>query len=288
MHAFGQVAVPKFMALCAEIHSMLQSMKDGVPSVQDKMNLECTLLPYNALRNAFSDKGMHYVQFDESHLGSISSDDPQLRDNARRAICSANLVTLLMEILDIKQSKKNALPLLQELDGSAFSTLHNPQDEAKGICNLALRVRCRCLVDALATASDRQPIQTLASLFCDDTNASPASARQILESGSYKQLAGININEHEWLAAAYEDILDDFKSNMSELVDYVDEFCSTEEELMDDLKDWALEKLGRLTGDPAVSNSQRSQRTQQGSEAPDSDSESEPEAIHVPALKGPR
>lgn len=312
MHAFVQVAVPKFMALCGEIHSLLRSVKDGVPSVQDRMNLEWTLLPYNALRSAFSDKGTRYVKFDESSLSSISSDDLQLRDNAWKAIRSANLVTLLMDMLDIKQGKKSALPLLQELDNSAFSTLYDPpyesehdfQNEFEDLFNLAFRVRCRCLVGALATPSDRQPTQTLASLFYEDDNASSSDARQTPESGTYRQLAGININEHNVLAGTYRYLLKELELNMtqgdmSKIIAYVDGRCS-EERVMSDLEALALENLGRLTGEPAASNSQRSQPARQESESlfvdpaedqpasSDSDSESEPEAIHIPALKGPR
>ncbi|RYO86167.1 hypothetical protein DL766_001969 [Monosporascus sp. MC13-8B] len=318
IRALLEIALPDFSRICGKILEQLKAIGDGMPSTTDSMRLEVLKIPYDAWRFAFTDSGIPFINLEQTSFGLLSKDDTASLAEARKAVCSGNLVSLLALIVDIRVGKRQAAPVLQDLD-DAFPTLFDPtfQGRRDGIAetfDLAFRIRCRRLVDSLSAASE-QPISLAARIFCDRMDEASTRARQILEDGPYKHLADVNVNEDDASREIYQKILRQLvprlsSGDTSEIRASLDA-TYPQETLLSDLRSWALTSLERLTksspmaddkpGRPvAETRNTNASSAHDGSEPPfvgaeegaqagsDSGSDSESQDIHVPALKGPQ
>ncbi|RYP77777.1 hypothetical protein DL771_000874 [Monosporascus sp. 5C6A] len=318
IRALLEIALPDFSRMCGKILEQLKAMGDEIPSATDSMRLEVLKIPYNALRLAFTDSGIPFINLEQTSFGLLSKDDTASRAEARKAVCCGNLVSLLAFIVDIRVGKRQAAPILRDVD-DAFPTLFDPtlQGRREGIAEtltLAFRIRCRRLVDSLS-ASSEQPITLAARIFCDKMDEASTSAEHRLEDGPYRHLADINVKENDVSRETY-------KLRMRQLIHLLSRGDKSEirasldatypqEALLSNLRSWALTSLERLTksspmadGKPGrpVSETRNTKESsahdgseslfvdaEEGAQAgSDSASDSDSQDIHVPALNGPK
>ncbi|RYP47509.1 hypothetical protein DL769_011310 [Monosporascus sp. CRB-8-3] len=317
IRALLEIALPDFSRMCGKILEQLKAMGDDMPSTADSMRLDVLKIPYNAWRLAFTDCGLPFINLEQTSFGLLSKDDRASRAEARTAVCCGNLVSLLTLIVDIRVGKRQAAPILQDLD-DAFPALFDPtfqgrRDGTEETFDLAFRIRCRRLVDLLS-ASSEQPIPLAARIFCDRMDKASASAQQILENGPYKRLADINVNEDDMSREIYQSRLSPLISQLSggdksEIRASLDATYS-QEILLNSLRSWALTCLERLTksspmgdgkpGHPVAETRDTNESSahdgsephivdaEEGAQAgSDSGSDSESQDLHVPALNGP-
>ncbi|RYO94411.1 hypothetical protein DL764_007845 [Monosporascus ibericus] len=313
VRALLEIALPDFSRMCGKILEQLKAMGDDMPSTTDSMRLEVLKIPYNAWRLAFTDSGIPFINLEQTSFSLLSKDDTASRAEARTAVCCGNLVSLLALIIDIRVGKRQAAPILRDLD-DAFPTLFDPifqarREEIAETVNLAFRIRCRRFADSLS-ASSEQPLSLAARIFCDEMDEESTSAQQRLEEGPYKNLADINVNEDDVSREIYQLCLGQLISRLSrgdksEIRASLDA-TYPQETLLSNLRSWALNSLERLTksspmadgkpGRPIAETRNTNERcaetlfvdAEEGAEAgSDSGSDSESEDFHVPVLRGP-
>lgn len=309
IQALLEIGIPEFLRLCRKIHGQLNAIGNDAPSITDLIRLETIKIPFNSWQRSFANDDMTFINFEETLFSSISRDDVPSRTKAETALRSGNLVSLLISTVKALSGKVDAaaaLQLLQELDDafpiSFDPTFHDHKDGMEETFDLAFRIRCCCLAESLANTSSQQPpLYLTANIFCEKAHVDVDIAAETLEIGPYRQLSNINVNEDN---ASHEEFTSRLKQLVSQIsggskISIRENLARTYrlDTLMPDLKAWAMKRLERVTVPATISNGSS---THEGSERlfvdaeedrqadSDSESEAESQAVHIPALNGPK
>ncbi|KAK7750464.1 hypothetical protein SLS62_007654 [Diatrype stigma] len=303
LQALLEIGVPEILRLSENIHAQMKSIGDDLPSTADLMRLEMIKLSFDTWRNMLAKDDVMFINLEQTPFNHIG-DDATSWANAERALCSVNLVSLLMAILKAKQGKADVASLIHELD-DAFPVLFVPatQEHIDETFDLAFRIRCCVLAESLAGSPQGSALYLAANTFCEQAHVDAESAQEILEAGPYRQLANVNLNEDSAPREVFHKRLRQLLSQTShggepEFRAFLDE-TYPQETLTSDLKTWAMNKLEQLIKQPVATSSERSVREgsddlviggeEEQQDGLDSDSEeTQSQAIHIPAFSGPQ
>ncbi|KAI0172376.1 hypothetical protein GGR52DRAFT_544280 [Hypoxylon sp. FL1284] len=232
--------IPKLMRWCNKMYPILSLNDSRHPEVHSSSSFRTARRGYNAARVPFDNDSPLFIK-----PIALPEYDPGVQAKVQAAVCSGNLVALLLSIVDVRFATSEPLPLLEQLDGT-FPGLFNSgpatdTNEAERILDLGFRIRCRRLVETAASdVSIKSTIQA-ANLFCTREVRDVKSARAALNNGPYRKLAGMDINTNLDFHEACRSSIRGLASRLlpAEELGMLDEEYPRET-LLDDLRLWAL------------------------------------------------
>ncbi|KAI0109454.1 hypothetical protein F4776DRAFT_401797 [Hypoxylon sp. NC0597] len=236
--------IPKLTRWTDKLYGTLSSINYSQPSVDDRSRFISYRKSYNHARLPFADNSTFFIK----PINLSQKYDPEVRTKIQVAICSANIVSLLAFIMDVKLGENQLLPTLEQLD-DGFPTLFDPHLQADDnnsarYLDLAFRIRCRRLVEALISDSSVEPFESAARVFCIWPGRDLRAPREALNKGPYKQLGGIDINQNDVFydihRARIKELISKLSSDRLQAQTILSHHCP-QDRILNDLKSWALE-----------------------------------------------
>ncbi|KAI1101661.1 hypothetical protein F4804DRAFT_315354 [Jackrogersella minutella] len=237
--------IPKLTRWSGKLYDILSSIDNKQLSVDTWSSLNSCKKSYNHARLLFAENGALFIK----PISLPEDYDQEVRTKILAAICSGNIVSLLLSIVNILLRKKGALPILEQLD-EFFPTLfiahvHADNDDADKLLDLAFRIRYHLLLESIISNPSVKPLKLATSIFCTEGVRGSSRPRDALHTGPYRQLAAMDINEdgdsYEIYRNLIKELVDTLSSiDISELQGSPDQDCP-QEELFSDLRSWALE-----------------------------------------------
>ncbi|KAI0838107.1 hypothetical protein F5Y06DRAFT_287579 [Hypoxylon sp. FL0890] len=244
--------IPKLTRWIEKLYGILSSIDSNQPSVDDRSKLSSYRKSYNHARLPFADNATLFIK----PITLSQEYDPELRAKIQVATCSANIVSLLIFITDIRFGEKGLRHIFEQLD-DGFPTFFGakPRTDEKDTgkyLDLAFRIRWRRLVTSLASTSFVEPLKLAADIFCAGRGRGPRNPREALTKGPYRQLAGIDINQDDIHYEACRARIRELVSKLSsgerlEVQASLDQHCP-QEIIFNDLQSWALGIYRQLNG----------------------------------------
>ncbi|OTA80834.1 hypothetical protein M434DRAFT_37773 [Hypoxylon sp. CO27-5] len=243
--------IPRLTRWADKLYGTLSSINYSQPSVDDRSRLNSYRKLYNRARLPFADNSTFFI----NPISPSQEYDPEVRTKIQVAICSANIVSLLAFIMDVKLGEKQLLPTLEQLD-DGFPALFDAHLQADDVntaryLDLAFCIRCLRLVEALASDSSIEPFELAASIFCTRPGLDLSTTREALNKGPYKELAGIDINQNDAFYDIYRARIIGLISKLSDdrfqVLTILSQHCP-QDRILNDLKSWASELYQLLNG----------------------------------------
>lgn len=236
--------IPKLTRWSSKMYDILSSIGINQPSVEDRSRLNGTRRSYNQTLLPFTHNSALFIK----PIDLPEDYDAEVRASIQVAICSGNILSILVNATDVALGKKRPLPLLGELDDAflaLFEQYSQITDNNESVSDLAFRIRYRRLVEVLATESSIGPLESAARIFCDQPAHGLKGAREALGKGPYKQLAGTAVNQDAATRKSYQARIQDLVHKLStddmvKIRTLLDQDCPLES-LFDDLRLWALQ-----------------------------------------------
>ncbi|KAI0894477.1 hypothetical protein F4806DRAFT_498258 [Annulohypoxylon nitens] len=275
--------IPKLTRWSDKLYGILSSLGGNQPDIDGRAKLNSYRKSYNHARLPFMNGNTPFIK----HVNPPEEYDEGVRSKIHIAICSGNLVSLLILLFDIESEKKNSHTILKHLDGTfPASFVSRPQvdsGDVEKIFDLAFRIRCCRLIELLdsddSITSPEGYLTFATTIFCRESIDGADQAREALDQGPYKPLAGMEISEGTEFYRPYCERIREFFSKI--VLNDIPEFHAsldskfTQESIFNDIKSWALEMYLRLNG-LADRNKIRSTNENTDSRAPIERAESEP------------
>lgn len=275
--------IPKLTRWSDKLYGILSSLGGNQPDIDGRAKLNSYRKSYNHARLPFTNGNTPFIK----HVNLPEEYDEGVRSKIHIAICSGNLVSLLILLFDIESEKKNSHTILKHLDGTfPASFVSRPQvdsGDVEKIFDLAFRIRCCRLIELLdsddSITSPEGYLTFATTIFCRESIDGADQAREALDQGPYKPLAGMEISEGTEFYRPYCERIREFFSKI--VLNDIPEFHAsldskfTEESIFNNIKSWALEMYLRLNG-LADRNKIRSTNENTDSRAPIERAESEP------------
>ncbi|KAI3327392.1 hypothetical protein HD806DRAFT_550928 [Xylariaceae sp. AK1471] len=180
--------LPKLCRWCERAYVAVASLTDPEPTAEERRNLKAAKKSFKMARRSFAEDGGAYINLSSSDLPY--QDDPDAHAIIQKAICSANLISLLLLLIDVTNSKE-FLPFLQELDDAFSIFLRSDLPAQSETYELAFRVRCGRLVQLLKEKRDVEPRVLATTVFCEQPANTPEEAGQRLRKGPFREFAGV-------------------------------------------------------------------------------------------------
>ncbi|KAI1109641.1 hypothetical protein F5Y14DRAFT_20783 [Nemania sp. NC0429] len=183
--------LPKLCRWCEKAFDALSALTNVGPIVKERKDLNTARKSFNLARRPFAQGDAAYIDLSSSDLPY--QDHPDVYAAIHKATRSANLISLLLSLTDIKRTKK--ANFLRELD-SVFPSLLDPGYPARAESyDLAFRVRCCRLAESLEEEPNTNPLVLAATIFCEQSTGTPAEATQRLRNGPFRSYGGIDKGE---------------------------------------------------------------------------------------------
>ncbi|KAI1771616.1 hypothetical protein F4818DRAFT_428412 [Hypoxylon cercidicola] len=267
---------PKLMRWCNKMYNILPLMDNQQPDVQDWSTFKSNRRRYNIARIPFSNAYPLFIK-----LIDLSEYGAEVQAKIQTAICSGNLISLLISIVDVRFKIIQPQLVFEQLDG-AFPALFYPNpkagaNETARILDIGFRIRYRRLVELIAANVATNPTILAANIFCTEDLRDLKDAQAALNNGPYNELAGIDVNTnvdyHENYRSRIQKLISRLSSN--DKLEMLDQ-GHPQKELFDDLRLWALQVYQRLNKPTEPNNARvatptpgpHASREHGGSEAP--------------------
>lgn len=183
--------LPKLNRWCEKTFDALSALTNHGLAVEERKNVNTARKSFNLARRPFAEDGAAYI--DLSSSDSPYRDDPDAYAAIQKATLSANLISLLLSLTDVKRS--NQANFLRELDG-VFPTLLDPGHSAQAESyDLVFRVRGCRLVESLEEEPDAEPLVLATSIFCEQSTENLDEATQRLRNGPFRSFGSADEGE---------------------------------------------------------------------------------------------
>jgi hypothetical protein len=185
--------IPKLCRWCERAYAAMASLTNpDVPTVEERKTLTTVRKSFNAARRTFAEDGATYFDFSSSDLPY--QDDPDAHATIWKATCSANLISLLLSLMGVKDPKQY-LPFLHELDNAFPVFLNSHLPAQPDTHELAFRVRCGRLVELFQSEPDHDPLVLATTVFCEQPAKTTEEAIQRLRGGPFREFGGAEQGE---------------------------------------------------------------------------------------------
>ncbi|CAJ2503904.1 Uu.00g112980.m01.CDS01 [Anthostomella pinea] len=238
--------IPKFSRWCDNTYRALTAATDPEASPEEQRKLALARRGFNVARQPFADDSELFIR----SFQLPGDQDPEVGAKVRVALRSGNLVSLLDYVLDVEQGKQDMLTILEQLD-DGFPVLFSAHSDCiEDTFDLAYKIRCRRLVEMLATDHTTDSLILATRIFCEQPAKTKKKALEALSQGPYRQLAAIDIDEDVGSNETYQTRMEELSSLV--LSDESPESRGSlgeaypEDSLLRDLTSWAREMFEHL------------------------------------------
>ncbi|KAH9888632.1 hypothetical protein F4778DRAFT_400647 [Xylariomycetidae sp. FL2044] len=245
--------LPKYSRWCGKMYDILRSIHEAKSNAAEVIQLP-------GRKRGFHDAQSQFAQAAKSLDRSpdlVDQSDPQLRHQIRYVSCSGDFVFLLLSILEVRHEKTQALPVWQQLE-HASRYLFDPSlplnsAHLEHYLHIAFKIRCRQLVQLLATHPSPDPLIVAATLFCIPAEpvSSVEEAHRALREGPYKQLTSANMVEDVFTDVTHSQLnslVAQLQAGKADEVKQTLDQTYPQESLLQELWLWAMDCLQDING----------------------------------------
>jgi len=235
-----EYGLPRLRDWCERTYEALVALTSPESTAEDRKKLKSTTKLFKIARRIFAENSAAYIDISSSDLPFTKDSDSYAR--IQKAALSANLVSLLLSLGDVRNSKKGLQDFLQELD-EAIPLFFEPgllkQSESS---YMRFRVRCGRLVELVGSAPNVQPLVLATVLFCQQPTETLGEAKKRLRKGPFKDFGHIEQDEDftstEMFRAQMDEIIN--KLSLSERAEAVEalNLLYPQDELLEELQNW--------------------------------------------------
>ncbi|KAI1432445.1 hypothetical protein GGR50DRAFT_599461 [Xylaria sp. CBS 124048] len=187
--------LPKLQRWCEKTHEALSDLTHPDPTAQARRNFNATEKSFKAARRALAEDGAVYI--DLSSFDLPYQDHPHSYATVQKAVDSANLISLLLSLVDVRLSKRTFLSFLQELDDAFVAFPHSNVPSESERNDVAFFVRCRLLIELLHEKPDIQPPVLASTIFCEQPASTSEEAKQRLSQGPFRKFSGSDMEQDD-------------------------------------------------------------------------------------------
>ncbi|KAI0118194.1 hypothetical protein GGR51DRAFT_554687 [Nemania sp. FL0031] len=205
--------LPKLRRWCEKTYEVLSSLTSLEPTGEERKKLAVVRRSFNSARRSFTEDDVAYIDFSLSDLPF--RDDPDTHATMHQVERSANMVSLLLSLIDVKRSKQTILPFLQQLDNAFHTFLHHDTPDQVESCELAFLLRCSYLVESLQEQSEANPLVLATTIFCKQSASTPDEAMQRLLEGPFRELGHLEHDRDYTSSESFEGQMGDVIANIS-------------------------------------------------------------------------
>ncbi|KAI2632774.1 hypothetical protein GGS21DRAFT_521270 [Xylaria nigripes] len=180
--------LPKLHRWCEKAYEALSSLPSTDPPPEARKNITAIGKSFKMARRPLAGDDAAYIDVFSSN--APYQHDPSASATIQKGAHSANLISLLLSLIDVKISRKAILPFLQELD-HAFTNLNFNLPASSEIHDLTFRIRCRCLVELLRQERGTAPLVLASAVFCDQPARTLEQAQQCTSQGPFRKFASM-------------------------------------------------------------------------------------------------
>lgn len=247
--------LPKLRRWCDKTYEALKSLTRPEPTAGERKNLNTVRKFFKLARRSLTEDGAAYIDLSSSDLPY--RDDPDAQAAIQKATRSANLISLLLSLADLKHSNRAILPFLRELDAMFSTFLDSPSTQSDSQA-LAFRVRCRRLVEWLSEEPETEPLVLAAAVFCEDPASTSEEAAQRLRKGPFRTFGDVEQGGDFTSSISFKTQLNRFVDELS-LTERagIEQYVNTtipRDELLEQLREWALDIYVRVNKEADNSN----------------------------------
>ncbi|KAI0487670.1 hypothetical protein F4859DRAFT_501976 [Xylaria cf. heliscus] len=234
--------LPKLCRWCDRAYDALKSLTRPEPTAEERKNLNTARKSFKLARRPLAADGAAYIDLSSSDLPY--RDDPDAHVAIQKATSSANLVSLLLSLTDLKRPNEAILSFLCELD-MIFPTFFDSPSTPSESQGLAFRVRCRRLVEWLSEEPEAEPLVLAATVFCKDPASTSEGAAQRLRKGPFRTFGVVEQGGDFTLPRSFKTQLNGIinKLSLPERAE-TEQYLNTtfpRDKLFEQLREWALD-----------------------------------------------
>ncbi|KAI1129314.1 hypothetical protein F5Y10DRAFT_238676 [Nemania abortiva] len=178
--------LPKLHRWCEKTYEILSSLTSPEPTAEERKNLHLARRSFKLARRPLAEDDVTYINLSSSDLPF--EDDPDAHATIHKVTYSANLISLLLSLTDVKRSKQALLPFLQELDDA--SPTFRGLNPSRVLVNyeLAFLLRVLQLVESLQEQPEAEPLVLATKIFCKEPTSTSEEAVKRLSKGPFRNL----------------------------------------------------------------------------------------------------
>ncbi|KAI1812246.1 hypothetical protein GGS20DRAFT_558766 [Poronia punctata] len=181
-----EFGLPRLSTWCEETYVALVASGKPESTAEDRKKLNLTKRLFQSARRTIAENGGPYIDLSASGLPFAKYPDAHAK--VQRVALLANLISLLLSLSDVRNSKKELRDFLRELDDASHLLLGHNHPSRSDISYLGFRVRCGRLVEALHSDSDADPLVLATTIFCEKPSDTPEEAVLRLREGPFREL----------------------------------------------------------------------------------------------------
>lgn len=235
--------LPKLLRWCDNTYKALASLTRPVPTAAERKNLKMAKTHFKQARLPLAEDGAAYIDLTSFDLPY--QDSPVAYAAVHKTTRSANCISLLLSLVDLRHTQRAGLPLLQELDDALATCLDSVLPLESQRLDLVVRVRYHRLVELLGEEPDTAPLVLAAKIFCIEPAEESEEAEQQLCKGPFRKIGSIGLGGDITASPRFRTQMDALIAQLSspERADTEDFINATFpwDELLKDLWEWALE-----------------------------------------------
>ncbi|KAI0529896.1 hypothetical protein GGR58DRAFT_495269 [Xylaria digitata] len=201
--------LPKLSRWCERAYGTLSFLTHPEPTPEERKKLNMASKSFKMARRALAEDDATYIDLSSSDLPY--RDDPNAHATILKVTRSANLVSLLLFLVDLKRSKRAILPFLRELDDGSLTLLDPYPSTQSNSQSLAFLIRCSRLIESFGEEPMIEPLILATTLFCEQSAETVEEAIERLRTGPFREFGGIerggNFMSSEWFKTLMEKLI---------------------------------------------------------------------------------
>ncbi|KAI1362434.1 hypothetical protein F5Y08DRAFT_274562 [Xylaria arbuscula] len=205
--------LPKLSRWCDRVFAVLASLDLSEATIEQRKELKMARRRFKSARHSLIDDTTVYI--DEPLSILPQQVDPYTYEKVQKSTRRANLISLLLSLYDVERSKQDASHFIRGVDDN-FTLFLDPYSptQPEGY-SLALRVRCRRLVEAVREERKIEPLVVATTLFCEHPASTSEEAAQRLRQGPFRKLGQEGQDGGFTTSSSFKEQMDELVSKLS-------------------------------------------------------------------------
>ncbi|GAP91357.1 putative myb DNA-binding domain protein [Rosellinia necatrix] len=240
--------LPKLCRWCETAYKALCFLTEPEPTAEERRSLNTARKAFKLACRPLAEDGAAYIDLSSSDLPY--REDPSAHNAIRKAVCSANLISLLLSLVDLKRQQQATLPFLQELDDAFPNCIGSIRSLELETHKLAFLVRCRRLIELLGDEQETAPLVLATQIFCTQAAGTSEEATLQLQAGPFRKLGGTeqdgDFTSSDGFKMQMDKIITELASTPAARAHKVLNEAFPRDELLTELRAWALDSYVRV------------------------------------------
>ncbi|TGJ87867.1 hypothetical protein E0Z10_g944 [Xylaria hypoxylon] len=205
--------LPKLSRWCEKAYEALSSLSHPEPTIGERKKLNRARKSFETARHVLAEDGAAYIDLSSSDLPY--REDPDAHAVIQKVALSANSISLLLSLDDLKPPKLPVVPFLQELDYGFLTLLDSDLSAQLESHALGFHVRCAWLAELLTAEPHIDPLILATLVFCEEAANTSEEATQRLRKGPFRSFSSTEKSRDFTSSKQFKTQMDDIIANLS-------------------------------------------------------------------------